>query len=49
MQEAMAPMARGSSEGEAGSLPAASARSRPAQAEMGAWLTLPNGMVGALL
>lgn len=35
--------------GEAGSLPAAAARSRPAQAEMGAWLTLLNGTVGALL
>lgn len=48
--EVVAPAkARGSSKGEAGSLPAAAARSRPAQAEMGAWLTLLNGPVRALL
>lgn len=38
--EVVAPRARGSYEGEAGSLPTAAARSGPAQAEMGSCLTL---------
>lgn len=47
--EAVALMGRGSSKGEAGSLPTAAAGSRPAHEGTGAWLSLLNGIAGALL
>lgn len=47
--EAMALMGRGSSKGEAGSLPTVAAGSRPAHEGTGAWLSLPNGIAGALI